>query len=129
MPAGGFPCKSTCTAICPVIYTVIYTLPVVFFRQLFWRFFLKKVDMVAVVCHNENVSEGGEVVKRRRQRRGNKERSFIDLTPAEWDVVDKFIEEFTVARRQGMSQSEFFSLLLEVGKDPLNQRLEEEKSK
>lgn len=68
-------------------------------------------------------------MERKRQRRGNKERSFIDLTPAEWDAIDHFIEEFTVARRQGMSQSEFFSLLLAVGKEPLKKRLEEEKGK
>jgi hypothetical protein len=66
-------------------------------------------------------------MKRRRQQRGKKERSVIDLTPAEWDLVDYFIEEFTVARRKGMTQNEFFSLLLKVGKEPLEKLLEEEK--
>jgi hypothetical protein len=66
-------------------------------------------------------------VERKRKKHGNKERSVIDLKPEEWDLVDHFIGEFTVARRQGMSQNEFFSLLLEVGKEALEQRLKEER--
>jgi hypothetical protein len=97
-------------------------------KKFFWFFSEKWLTWISWISYNKNRSGTGvKQMKRRRQKRGNKERSVIDLTPEEWDLVDYFIEEFTVARRKGMTQNEFFSLLLKVGKEPLEKLLEEEK--
>jgi hypothetical protein len=63
---------------------------------------------------------------KRRRKHGHKERSAIDLLPEEWDLVDELISELTVARRKGVSQNEFFSLLLQVGLEPMRKKIAEE---
>ncbi|MBA4544705.1 hypothetical protein H1164_18000 [Thermoactinomyces daqus] len=66
-----------------------------------------------------------------RKKRGNKERSTVDLLPEEWEYIEEMAAKFTVARggKEKISNNQIFSWLIELGKDRLEEKLKAEQEK